>query len=1396
MTTHQTGGSSGYRGYDYQIFVTVWLALKLMLEKRRCAAIEVEPASDEDVEAKLDVPADAAAARLGLAMDTVELDVQVKSRDSGQWTESGFRDVLNGSPVAKSKASPTKRSKTTHQTGRDRPLTRLRGKSKRRFLLVTDAQLHPDLRDFSVSNIGGESAASALPFSTQPADAASLAHRIGIFAQQTKEYLQLQIRDLLSRHGHIQPAMLDECLRDLQDAVRDRLLGRAEAKWNADELHTLLRKHGGLPSPPPEIVPPANIEEIRARLERGAVLLTGPPGSGKTFVAEHLVHEHRIAEPPFQIVTKADGIEHIRHCLREPGRHLFVFSDPWGHYRLEPDADFWRSELPKLFDEAAPEKHFLVTSRSGVKAQAFGSAAPAAFAGSDIAITPADYPVDARKRILHLHMRGAAAWQRDLALREEDRIIRELDVPFSLQQFARALRRESGESRVEVEELIRRSNLEVISRACADEVKALGSENVGAGIALWSLFMTQELVSEATVNTLREQLEEGGYRNSIDPVKLLRWLNHAGRLLQVSDDFSLHPTVMKGLELLIDDEPVLAQQVLGAQIQALSRSDEREKFETLAKYIVSRSLAIPAPARTVLNDHLRTQVMTLNGAAWQQALRATAKFSTATDAVSLIVRKLRPIERQSMRGFEHWQPPSLDAKEVAVITASGEARQVAAKFVREFLANDPMLHCEAEDLVGFFSRFRWDLSDEFFAAVKDALEGGRSIAMDLFVEAALRTDQPRFDEIIDAGLDALDGFNTWFTGYQEEIRHAGQCETDAAHASHVDEEPSERHWPIETALKAAVRSRRAREGYAWLLDHPRRSDLLWSWAASVTEKVSEAELADLRRVCGPGDERPFWKAVENAARSTLAEEVGSGLETAREEHLGACLETLAKLLSADEWQTFLKKRGGSLSAERKLALAATSFHADTTGEHARLLREALFDPEQLRAIDLCLGVDEDPEPAGQAPETVPRTTRDFLRQIAQHGPERLAVTALHVLGAPPDLASEQLPRFLSSPVMQTRLNALVLIARAALTGQWRGAVVNALRDEDYRCRRMAMRMLAADATSEEKELILVRQDDSSAPVRLTCAELIGEHGWPEGEPALIKLLNDTRDASEGGWTRFSMPNHHVARAAASAIGRFKSLSANAVGDVIHFIDTYRPDGERHARQDISVPYHLLIALAAQPEIGVMDLYLRRLKDEWFVDGTEQSGYPLRFAAAWGAVVQISERPNLRERIDPAVFAAGAAHTEDRLAGPCLMVLGMFGNSAYREIVTISASAEFTPERAMIIASALPADAESARAVIEKALAPESPQRRFLEWAEQNASASRDVAERYLSENADVAAWLNEIQSDEGIFPELRFALAQRFDTPFGDKLKSDGLFARHLPKAMPILTMRSMFGGE
>jgi hypothetical protein len=1394
MNTDETGGTSGYRGYEYQILVTVWLALKLMVEKQACGEIEVEPASHEDIAAKLDVPPNSATGVIGLTTAEVQLDVQVKSRDSGQWTESEFLKVLEP-PPRQPAGDSTATTKQRRQAGRLRPLARLREIPARHYLFMTNAQLHPRLRDFAVKTIGIRSVARRLPVAKQPVDAEALAPRVGVLAQLTNEHLALEIGDLLRRGGHVQPSQVKSCIADLHSVVRQRLLKEVDGIWKRAEIEAILRKYGGLPTPPRGLVPPSNMSEIQARLKTGRLILTGSSGTGKTFVAEHLEHEHRTADEPYDIITADAGIGQIRSFLDQPGRHLFVFHDPWGHYQLESNADFWRSELPKLFRQASPAKRFLVTSRTGIKAQAFGEANPAGFNDAEVTITPEKYPMEARKRILALYMRDAPAWQRDLVQREEERICRELGAPLSLQEFAEALRRETHEGKVKIEELIRRSNVEVISRTCADEIKSLGAESAAAGVALWSLFVTRSAVSEEMARTLREQLKAGGYLGNIDPVKLFRWLEKAGRLVPVTDGFSVHPTIMQGLEMLIDDEPAQAEEVLSAQLRSFAVGGEGAQLETLAKYIATRSLRIPVRAQAVLNEHLRTQVLALDGSAWQQAFRALTKFSTGTDAVTVLAKALRPRERAEMQGFEHWQPPLLSSAEVASITAEPETQQVAVKFIRHLLANDQMFHCEAKEFVDFFAQFGWDLSGEFFAIVKQALEDERPLAMDLFVEAALLTKEPRFDELINEALSATDAIDKWYLSVKEEIRQAAQCETDVAHANHVDEEPGDRYWPVQTALKTGVRVRRGREGYDWLVAHPRRNDLLSSWAESLPQGASDAELTALRNICKPCDERPFWKAVEKANSKDLAGTVANGLDSAPEEHLDACLETLAALVNVEEWQAFFAARAGGLTLRRRLAQAAATFHGNSADEKQKLLRSALFGAEQLRALDLCLDGTDDSEGASHSPEALSSAARAFLDEIARHGPDRLAVEALRVLGSPAELASEQLPRLLSSPSMHTRHNALLLAAKAK-EFDGRGALRHALEDKDYHCRRLALRLLAEGASPEERQRILMMAKDASAPVRLACAEIIATHRWPEGESVLAQLIYDTRDASDGGGFRFSMPNYHVARAAAIALRELSPLSPDAVREIIACIENYRPSEKRYRMPDIGLPYQLLFTLAYESHAEILDLYLRRLHDDWYVEGMEQSGYPLRFAAAWGLVIQLSQTPALRTQINPAVLLEGASHSDDRLAGPCLMALGMLGNRAYEQLVTLAANSQFTRECALIVATALPKAATAARDAIAGVLPPDSPQQRFLTWASQNATASAEVAEQFLSEDSEVAAWLVRIQKRDGIFPELRCALHQRFAAPFGAKLQYNDLLLRHLPKSIPVLTMRSMFGGE
>ena len=49
-------GNAGYAGYEYQIEVTIWAALDLMVAKHATDEVTIEPPCDEDFEAAVDDP--------------------------------------------------------------------------------------------------------------------------------------------------------------------------------------------------------------------------------------------------------------------------------------------------------------------------------------------------------------------------------------------------------------------------------------------------------------------------------------------------------------------------------------------------------------------------------------------------------------------------------------------------------------------------------------------------------------------------------------------------------------------------------------------------------------------------------------------------------------------------------------------------------------------------------------------------------------------------------------------------------------------------------------------------------------------------------------------------------------------------------------------------------------------------------------------------------------------------------------------------------------------------------------------------------------------------------------------------------------------------------------------
>ena len=233
-------GNSGFTGYEYQIDVTVWLAIDLLLGQAVTDEIVVEPASHEDIEAAVSDPA-RARLDLGLRDEARRLVIQVKRRTGAPWSRSDFELVVHGSKKMRKKA------------GRIWPVDLLVSETQALFVLVTNEALSGTLREFEIGGVFERGRGTKLPGRSgrhlEEGVAAEIASRMGILAGVTEEVLEGRICRLLHGCGHVPAVQNAPCVEALRREVRRRMRGEFEGTWCRDELIEVLRRFGGAVSP-------------------------------------------------------------------------------------------------------------------------------------------------------------------------------------------------------------------------------------------------------------------------------------------------------------------------------------------------------------------------------------------------------------------------------------------------------------------------------------------------------------------------------------------------------------------------------------------------------------------------------------------------------------------------------------------------------------------------------------------------------------------------------------------------------------------------------------------------------------------------------------------------------------------------------------------------------------------------------------------------------------------------------------------------------------------------------------------------------------------------------------------------------------------------------------------
>lgn len=850
-------GGAALAGYDYQIDVSIWLALDLMLARGLTDNVVLEPVSQEDLEATLqDHEQGAVATRT--TVDGLELIVQAKRRDGDAWTVADLQRLLtHGSDKRKSAAERLKAPRA-------------------QYLLVTSAGLNGRTRDLKVRRAGTQLKPASLSPALAKALPAGAAGRVAIIGSMDDEKLIGELKRILTERLGVPYAEWIACLRELREAARVRIRGAAGGGWHRADLQAVIARHEGYLAADAQMdtyVHPTNWGELKDRMkERHAALIIGQSGTGKTEATRKLYEELRAEIPGLKRVPIQKGPWQLRDD-QTPGPILFDIEDPWGRVDYDPSKHPWNDELAGYFSRATGQRMIVATTRRDViqTARALKS-----MSGWLFDLEAEHYGPAERSRLYRARIDQLPHDLQALATRSERHVLSKLATPLEIQKFFDALREldradPTARHRL-VAAAISQAHQNAIESTVAGQIDQ--REDVRAAAVLWALLKVADRVSLRHLSTIEEAMAdrdhvfERGVQPLVDAFV-------AARNLRLGDGVVTyyHPRVEAGIELALKDARLVARAAMKTLVSVLVSDDspDADWGASAAVRIIAAAKSksglsfTPKDSASAKIDAWLTRALTDNGSDFQENLRLAAAAGSADCNAAELARHL--LHRPSKKfGFFHiWEPSDHDAAWYARLKDDPTITMIARRFVRETLPHTQDRY--PSGLHEELAKLSDDLTADFMAAAAEAVHWGHIPNDDVITAGALQ-DVEGFEAIVDTAVAVQ-------TPTEAERRRWAEQSLDIDNGVYSDDyaehlaDNDDGHTAGEM-LDAYVSRIRQTKGWRHLSQHRHAEALLHRWLGEVGRMAKDGALDDeeiaglFSAAIGSSNEDRFWYVARYA----------------------------------------------------------------------------------------------------------------------------------------------------------------------------------------------------------------------------------------------------------------------------------------------------------------------------------------------------------------------------------------------------------------------------------------------------------------------------------------------------------------------------------------------------